>query len=80
MKLLFVFIFLMNILFGEVNINTASKEELMSLNGIGSKKADMIISYRNKNKFKNIEEIKKVKGISNKIFDKIKKDIYVDSK
>ena len=55
-----------------ININTASKTELMSLNGIGEVKAEAIIDYRNKNgNFKSIEEIGNVKGIGDVIFAKI---------
>lgn len=61
-----------------ININTASKNELMTLNGIGSSKADLIISYRQSNgKFKSIDEIKNVKGIGDAVFAKIKDYITV---
>lgn len=57
----------------KVNINTATKEELMTLTGIGEAKANDIISYRNKNgSFKNVDEIKNIKGIGDAIFAKIK--------
>lgn len=61
-----------------ININTASKTELMSLNGIGEVKAEAIIDYRNKNgNFKSIEEIGNVKGIGDVIFAKIKNYITI---
>ena len=61
---------------GKVNINTASLEQLMTLNGIGESKAKAIIEYRNINgSFKSIEEIKNVSGISDKIYENIKNDI-----
>ena len=44
----------------------------MTLTGIGEAKADDIISYRNNTPFTTIEDIKKVKGIGDSIFDKIK--------
>ena len=60
----------------KININTASLEELQTLNGIGESKAALIIEYRTSNgKFKSIEELKNVKGISEKIFSKIKENI-----
>ncbi|MCR4671918.1 MAG: helix-hairpin-helix domain-containing protein [Lachnospiraceae bacterium] len=56
-----------------VNINTASKEELMALPEIGEVRAERIIAYRKENgKFENIQSITNVEGISNSIFEKIK--------
>lgn len=60
-----------------VNINTASKEELMRIDGIGDAKADAIIEYRKNNKFKSIEDIKEVKGIGQALYEKIKTYIRV---
>lgn len=56
-----------------ISINTATKEELMTLKGIGESKALAIISYREEHgSFTNIEEIKNIKGIGEKMFEKIK--------
>ena len=61
---------------GKVSINTATKEELMTLTGIGEAKADAIINYRNENgSFKQIEDIKNVSGIGDSVFEKIKDNI-----
>ncbi len=62
---------------GLVNINTASKEELMSLPGIGASKADAVIEYRLSNSFKAIEDIKNVTGIKDGVFNQIKNQITV---
>lgn len=60
-----------------VNINTASKEELMTVSGIGASKADSIIAYRIKTPFSKIEDIMNVSGIGESLFDKIKKYITI---
>ena len=61
-----------------VNINTASKEELQSLPGIGESTANKIITYREQNgKFKAIEDIKNVSGIGDSKFETIKSHIKV---
>lgn len=60
-----------------VNINTASKEELMNISGIGASKADLIITYRESTPFSKIEDIMNVSGIGESLFEKIKKYITV---
>ena len=63
---------------GLININTASKEELMTLTGIGEAKANDIISYRESNGgFKTIEELLNVSGIGENIYTQIKENITV---
>lgn len=62
----------------KININTATKEELMTITGIGESKAESIIEYRNqKGNFKTIEEIKNVSGIGDTLFEEIKNNITV---
>lgn len=61
-----------------ININTATKDQLMTLNGIGEAKATAIIEYRTINgKFKDINDLIQVDGISETLFDKIKETITV---
>lgn len=62
----------------KVNINTATQTELETLPGIGPSTASKIVSYRKENgKFKSIEEIKKVNGIGESKYKKIKELIKV---
>lgn len=63
---------------GLININTATKEELTTLPNIGDAKAIAIINYRNEyGLFENIEEIKNVSGIGEKVYESIKEKITV---
>lgn len=56
-----------------VNINTCTLEELLSINGIGESKAKSILEYReNVGLFTSKEDIMKVSGIGNSLYDKIK--------
>ena len=64
---------------GMVNINTANESALDSLPGIGPTYAQRIIEYRVANGgFKTVEEIKNVKGIGDKTFEKFKDKITVN--
>jgi competence protein ComEA len=63
---------------GKVNLNTATKEELMTLRGIGEARAEDIIRYREEQGgFGAIEEIMNVSGIKEAAFQKIKDSITV---
>ena len=57
---------------GKISLNNASLDELMTLDGIGEKKAQAIIEYRKKHSFKSIEEILEVDGIGTATYEKIK--------
>lgn len=58
----------------KLNVNTASEDELISLNGIGEKIAKEIIVYRNINgDFKTIDELIDINGIGKKTLEEIKK-------
>ena len=56
-----------------ININTCTEDDLMSIKGIGKAKAEAIIKYREDNgNYSSIEDIKKVSGIGDALFEKIK--------
>ena len=63
---------------GKININTASVEELKTLSGIGESKANDIISYREEyGSFTSPEDIMKIQGIKEGIYNKIKDKITI---
>lgn len=64
---------------GRVNLNTASVEELCTLNGIGESRAEAILAYRLElGTFRSIEQLKDVSGIGEGLFNQIKSNIYIE--
>lgn len=62
--------------FAAVNVNTANKDELQMLTGIGPAKAQAIIDYRTKNgAFKTVDDLIKVPGIGPAVLGKMKSDV-----
>jgi competence ComEA-like helix-hairpin-helix protein len=58
---------------GKVNLNTADKKTLMGVTGIGEKLSQRIIDYRiEEGGFQDLDELKEIKGITEKKFEKIK--------
>jgi competence protein ComEA len=61
-----------------VNLNTATKDELVALPGIGPAKAQAIVDYRTQHgPFKAVEDVRKVKGIGEKLFLQIRSEVAV---
>ena len=64
---------------GKVNLNTASKEQLMTLSGIGEAKAMSIIAYREEHGgFQKVEELMEVQGIKEGVFNKVRDRISIN--
>lgn len=62
-----------------INLNTAGLVELMSIPGLGEKTAGKILKFRSENgNFRSLEQLKEIKGIGNKKFNKIKIYIFID--
>lgn len=63
---------------GTININKASADQLESIPGVGTKKAQAIIDYRSKNgNFASVDDLVNVKGIGKKMMDKMKGSISI---
>jgi len=64
-----------------VNINTATKEELTSIKGVGEKRAQEIIDYRTKNgPFKTVDDLEKVPGIGPGLMKQIRSQVSTSGK
>ena len=70
MKILVVLVLSMSLLLSALDINSAGKSELITLKGVGPKKADAIINYRKNHCFKTVDSITDVKGIGLKTLEK----------
>jgi competence protein ComEA len=62
---------------GRIDINSASAAELAKLPGIGPSKAQAIVEFREKEPFAKSEDLRKVKGIGDKLYDSIKDQVTV---
>ncbi len=79
MKILMILILGMSFLFGAIDINSASIQELSGLTGIGQTKAKAIITFRKEHCFKSINELTLVKGIGTKTVEKNKSNLTAGS-
>lgn len=74
-----LFFLTVNIAIAAININTADVKALATLPGIGEAKAAAIVQYRKDNgNFKSTQDIVQVKGIGQKVFEKLSKEITVE--
>ena len=63
---------------GKINLNTATSEQLQTISGIGAKRAEDIVAYRESHGgFQSVGDLKNVSGIGDKTLDKIRESIYV---
>jgi competence protein ComEA len=74
-KLLITLFALATYAFASINLQTASKEQLMSISGIGAKKAEAIMKYRKTHKLKSADDLLKVKGIGKGIVSNVKGNV-----
>ena len=64
---------------GKVNLNTATEADLQTISGIGQKRAQDILAYREeKGKFQTVDDLKNVSGIGQKTLEKLKEHVTVD--
>ena len=76
MKLFISLVMLVGALFASVDMNNADAEAFVELNGIGKKKAEAIVAYRDAHGcFTNIQGLSLVKGIGEKTVEKNKADL-----
>lgn len=60
-----------------IDLNTASATELAKLPGVGPAKAQAIVEYRSQEPFASTEDLRKVKGIGDKLYDRVKGQVTV---
>jgi len=74
-KLLLVWLVAVTFLFANIDLNSASKEQLTSIKGIGEKKAELILEYRKTHKINSASDLEHLKGFGPVLISNIKKNI-----
>lgn len=79
-KILLLLLLSVGMLFASINLNTATKGELMSIKGVGDKKSDQIIKYRKTNSLNSADDLKNIKGFGPALINNVKKDVKTKDK
>ena len=58
-----------------INVQTASKDELMCIKGIGEKKANAVIKYRKSHKLKSADDLLEIKGFGKGLIKNVQKNV-----
>lgn len=77
-KIVVLLMLSISFMFAAINLQTATKEELMSIKGIGDKKANQVIEYRKTNKINTPEDLTNIKGFGNSIVSNVKNENKVE--
>ena len=71
-KIIVLLMLSVSFMLAAINLQTASKNELMSIKGIGPVKADQIIKYRKSNTIKSASDLQNIKGFGPGIIENVK--------
>jgi len=74
-KVLLLMVLSISVLFSAVNLQTASKKELMCIKGIGEKKAEAILEYRKSHKLNSPKDLIEIKGFGKGLIKNVKQNI-----
>ena len=64
-----------SLLFSAINVQTASKKELMCIKGVGEKKAEALLTYRKSHKLESVDDLLEIKGFGKVLVSNVKKEI-----
>ncbi len=75
LKKFFILILVLSVSIFAIDLNTASKEELMSIKGIGEKKAELILKFRKTHRIKSADDLRSLKGFGDVLISNIKNNV-----